>query len=113
MSNESTGSANGRLVNQGFTFWYLATADDISLLSQQTNYAALCTSFISQAGPFFRGGKNVTTEIQNILTALSQSVPMTATSAAAYFSGITAGYWSKCVVDWMAGYQAITSYKFV
>lgn len=113
MSNyQPNGTATGRLINQGVVY-QSPTPDDEALWNQQVKYANLCVQFISTAGPFIRNGKNVTNEIQTHLTILSQSVPMTTASAQAYFAGVTVTYWSASVVDWLAGYNAITSYVFV
>jgi len=114
MSNyQPQGTPTGSLINQGFTGIPPASGSvDASLLNQQQKYAILCSQFIASK-KFFRGGVDVTNQTQVVLNALSQSVPMTTASATAYFSGITPGYWSSGVVDWLAGYNVLLNFQFV
>src|SRR5258708_2415651 len=105
------GQTTSRLINDGYIY-QSPTSVAVSLLLQQKQFANRCVQFIGATGPFIRNGQDVTNEIQTHLTTLSQSVPMTAASAQAYFSNVSTVFWSSCVVDWLAGYIAITSYVF-
>jgi hypothetical protein len=109
MSNNNSGNIGipANVVNQGFGPWQFATSADKQLLSQQTTYAQMCQAYVAGIVRLNAAGKDISNLVQTQLTALSQSVPMTPASASAYFSGITPGFWSACVVDYYAGYNAI------
>jgi hypothetical protein len=115
MSNyKPSGTQNGRIINGGYVLGASGnpSAADSNMLGQQQTYAAKVQTYIGNAGPFFRGSRDVTGEIQNYLIALSQSVLLTPAQANTYFSGTTDAFWGGDVVDWLAGYNLVVAYHF-
>jgi hypothetical protein len=109
MSNNNSGNIGipTNVINQGFSVWQNPANADVQLLLQQITYAEKCQQYIANIIRLNSVGKDISNQVQTELTALSQSIPMTTASASAYFPGINSGYWSACVVDYYAGYNAI------
>jgi hypothetical protein len=108
MANNNSGNIGipTNVINQG-TYYSASVNADVQLLLQQTTYAQKCQAYIAGVTRLNAAGQDISNKVQTELTALSQSIPMTAASANAYFNGATAVYWSAGVVDYLAGWSAI------
>lgn len=91
MSNFKPTGTPGTLIGEGIHGIPDAGSADANLLNQQTTYFALCNTYIAQTTPDKK---------QVFLLGIVAASPMTAASAAAYFSGITPSRWSTGVIDY-------------